>query len=539
MVSYAEFLEPIDRRATLRGAVANLWYCDDAELLLDGPAGTGKTFGLIRRCDWLARKYRGARILWVRETLQSLRESVQAIYEEYVLWPGHPVLLEGGKRHQRGHYHYPDTDAEIVLAGLDTPERLMSTEYDFIAVFEATNPNVTEKAWAFLSTRNRGQHIPHPHCNYPDGLLPDGRTTREALMAGEFTLGEDENGKPLFWNQMVADCNPESEQHWLWRRFTEGRMTRLRSTHADNPLVTRSYLQRLEGLPGVYRERLLEGKWVASEGVIWSTFNKQRHLVTTRFEFDSITGRRYVEVPEWTDDQGRPAQFQVAGVVAGMDWGFTAPGCLSVLAHCVNGMTFLLAEVYAADRGLEWWADQIVPLVDEFRIECIRCDHDPDNIRALNKALGPRKGREVGGIAQQADKKRTRRSAADLAGLDVVREGFRANRLFIDRYAGRYTDPVLDLAHLPTGIVGEIGGYCFDTDKKTGQRLEVPPDNAIDHACDALRYAYMDIAARTWTKPKDVRFVAPEGVVAYYVGTPEERARLRQLEKRRARYRLN
>lgn len=532
-LSATDLLEPIDRNHVVRGAIALLFTTYDPEILIDGPAGTGKTFGIIRYCDFLARKYPGARILWVRETLQSMRESVQQIYEDHVLWPGHPALNKGGSRSQRGEYHYPN-GTTIVLAGLDTPERLMSTEYDVIVVFEATNPHVSEKAWALLSTRNRGMNIPHPLCEFPDGKDDEGRSIRTLMMQGHFPGGVDSKEVPLFFRRMIADCNPDDEMHWLWRRFEQGHMVRMRSIHEDNPLVTKDYLAKLDALTGVYKERLRFGRWVQAEGAIWNTFKANRHEIDIVWHLEAITGRRFVNIPDWVDANGESASFAISAVVAGLDWGFTSPGSLEVIGVTPDRRGFQLCEIYAAEKGIDWWAERVVEIVDEFHLEVIRCDPSrPDLILHLNKALGPRKGREVGGICQPANNKRasSKTGHGDIGGLDAVREAFAKDRLFLNRRGLRYLDEKLDAAHLPTRVRMEIGGYLFDRDKD-GKLLEVPPRNAIDHGCDGLRYGWMDVADRVVKSDETLRFAPPEGTVAYHVGTMEERLRLKRMAER-------
>ena len=535
----SDLLEPIDRQHTLRGAVALLFQTYDSEILIDGPAGTGKTFGVVRYCDYLCRKYPAARILWVRETLQSMRESVQQIYEDHVLWPGHPCLSKGGSRSGRSEYIYPN-GAMIVLAGLDTPERLMSTEFDIIVVFEATNPHVREKAWTLLTTRMRGTGIPHPECRYPDGVDEDGTSIRQRMAAGEFPGGEDEDGHPLFFRRAIADCNPDDEMHWLWRRFKAGHMTRLRSLHVDNPTCTNDYLAKLDALPGVWRQRMKEGLWVQAEGAIWSTFSASRHEVDIEFQFEALTGRRFVRVSDWVDDAGNIAEMPLSAVIAGIDWGHSQPGSLQVFGVTSERRCFQLAEYYAAGKGIDWWAERIVEAVDEFHLEVIRCDPSrPDLIEHMNKHLGPRQGREVGGICQPANNKRASSKAGvgDMGGLDAVREAFRKDALFLNRNGLRHFDTTLDAAHLPTRVRMEIGGYVFDRDKD-GKLLEIPVKNAIDHGCDAVRYCYMDLFDRNVQRDATVRFTPPEGTVVYHVGTLEERMRMKKLQERTARRRL-
>ena len=235
------------KRIKLRGAVAQLFVRRDSRVMIDGPAGTGKTFGILRYCDWIARKYPGVRILWARETLRSLRQSAMQIYEDWVLGPDDPILGAGSRNNRTG-YDYPiDPEtgrfSHIECVGLDNTHRLRSSEWDIIVLFEATDQRVKESDWNYLTTRCRGTGIPHPDCAYPDGVFTDGRLVRDMMALGDFEGGVDENGHPLFLQRVLCDCNPSDEMHWLWRKFEMGEIVRYRSVHSDNPLVQNSYLE--------------------------------------------------------------------------------------------------------------------------------------------------------------------------------------------------------------------------------------------------------------------------------------------------------
>ena len=45
------------------GALRKLWACTDERVLVDGPAGTGKTMCLLEIADTVARMYPGSRQL--------------------------------------------------------------------------------------------------------------------------------------------------------------------------------------------------------------------------------------------------------------------------------------------------------------------------------------------------------------------------------------------------------------------------------------------------------------------------------------------
>lgn len=210
------------------GAARDLFYSHDREVLIEGPAGTGKTRAICEKCHIVAQDVPGVRILWVRATRVSMTQSVLVTFEEKVLPPDDP-LTRGPRRFGRHAYRYPN-GSEIVIGGLDKPERIMSTEYDIICVFEATETRLND--WEMLMTRGRNDVLP--------------------------------------WQQQIADCNPSHQRHWLIMRARSGAMRHLQSKHADNPAITEDYLSDLDNsLSGHRRARLFEGLWVAAEGLVY------------------------------------------------------------------------------------------------------------------------------------------------------------------------------------------------------------------------------------------------------------------------------
>src|SRR5215813_12917701 len=49
-----------------RGAAQQLFGMHDREIILDGPAGTGKSRGCLEKVNYIAEKYKGARCCMVR-----------------------------------------------------------------------------------------------------------------------------------------------------------------------------------------------------------------------------------------------------------------------------------------------------------------------------------------------------------------------------------------------------------------------------------------------------------------------------------------
>jgi hypothetical protein len=224
------------------------------ELLVCGPAGTGKTYGILVFLHVLAADVPGLRILVCRKTRVSLTESVLATYEREVLpADGEEAVAAGQSRRGRSSYRYSN-GSEIVLAGTDEPTRIGSTAWDLIYANETIE--LDEESWETLGSR----------LNRP---------------------GSD----PRF-GYLIGDTNPGDPSHWLKKRCDDGRTVLWDTTHPANPglhdgrdwtPVGRVYMERLDKLRGTRRRRLKEGLWAAGEGQWFETFGDQHVSTTAEF----------------------------------------------------------------------------------------------------------------------------------------------------------------------------------------------------------------------------------------------------------------
>ena len=219
------------------------------EILVEGPAGTGKTRALLTKVHLLLLAFPGARALMCRSVLTHLTESSVQTFERDIIAGADYMDFFGGSRREPASYRYPN-GSRLFLGGLDKINRILSTEYDLIYVNEVTDLDIDE--WELLTSRLRSAVIP--------------------------------------FQQIMADCNPAYPSHWANRRAQTGEITRFRTGHMDNPFlyddkaeewtaVGQAYRERLEALTGVRRERYLEGKWVASEGMVYSEWQPEIHVV--------------------------------------------------------------------------------------------------------------------------------------------------------------------------------------------------------------------------------------------------------------------
>lgn len=472
------------------------------EVLLDGPAGTGKSMGASHLLYWMAHRYPGCRLLAVRKTRASLTESFCVTWEKTI--PQGDECLEGPARTGRHSYKWSN-GSELVLGGLDQPTRLYSTEWDVVFPEEWGELTEDESERFLRSLRN--------------GRCP-------------FQL-------------IFGNTNPYYPTHWLNRRFApndrgviEGKRLRLYSRHEDNPALfdgstwteygTR-YLATLDGLTGVRKERLRYGRWVAAEGLIWPQYDPAVHLVSANLRWDN--GLAYLDVA------GKVDPVELVWFCASVDWGYTAPGCMQVWGVTADKDAYRVAEIYRTGQTLDWWADRAAELHKEFRLRGIPCDPSrPEAIEKFNDRLGSRGGREAPRIAFAANNRLSTTAQGDLGGLDQVRwalapgEGKKPKMYFV-RNALRFgPDPALVAQSKPTCFEEEAPAYVLlkaapgNEDDPRYAKDERPDPTCDEHACDTTRYAAQYVWQHKFTvQPKEETF--KPGTYGHMFGTPRSLAR--------------
>src|SRR5689334_23138033 len=92
----------------LRGAVWQLGSCHDTEVGIDGPAGTGKTFGILDFIHTLLQMFPGAKFLVARKYNTDLAGSALATYRDVVLDAREGVRFFGGSKEKPAAYQYPN-----------------------------------------------------------------------------------------------------------------------------------------------------------------------------------------------------------------------------------------------------------------------------------------------------------------------------------------------------------------------------------------------------------------------------------------------
>lgn len=426
-----------------RGVAKELFFRRDAELVMAGPAGTGKSMACLEKVHMMCLLNPGMRALIVRKTLRSLSSSGLVTFRERVateaLATG-DVVWYGGSPQVSAQYRYSNGSV-IVVGGMDKAIRVMSSEYDCCYAQEATE--LTENDWEALTTRLR-------------------------------------NGRVSF-QQLLADCNPDTPTHWLLQRARRGATVMLESRHEDNPTlfdddgnmtpIGEAYIGKLDNLTGVRYLRLRKGLWVAAEGQIYEDFDPATHLTT----IDEIRERHGGWENTRLCAKGLPWEWTRWWSI---DFGFTNPFVLQRWAEDEDGRLYLYAEQYMTRRLVEDHVEDLKAQVfddngnwTEPAPRAILADHDAEDRATFHRKFGR-------GTA--AAQKKVKPGIQSMQSRFKVQPDKRA-RIYFVRDALWKRDPELADAKKPTCTIEEIPGYVWAPGKEE-------PVKEDDHGCDAGRY---------------------------------------------------
>jgi PBSX family phage terminase large subunit len=441
------------------GKCAELFAHRGSEILISGPAGTGKSRACLEKMHAVCLKTPGVRALIVRKTRESLSSTALVTYREHVAKEAilsEEVWFYGGSKEEAAQYRYAN-GSSITIGGMDKSIRIMSSEYDIIYVQEATE--LTLDDWEALTSRLRNNRIS--------------------------------------FQQILADCNPDAPTHWLKMRSQDGVLDILESTHRDNPTLfnpdtqtlTKSgeeYLAKLKRLTGVRRRRLLLGEWVAAEGIVYEGFDPDIHIVKPFPIPDSWP--RY-----W-----------------GIDFGYTNPFVLQCWAQDPsNAKIYLYRELYYSKRLVEQHAEKIMDIVApreyvddeepaagprvwiERQPRRILADHDAEGRATFTLKTGLRTTEAHKAVTEgiQAVEERLVLDEDGVPGL-MIFKGCTVERDWSLREAGK-----------PTSTEEEFPGYAWapppqtTTISVTQSRTRELPGKENDHGMDTARYvvAHLDL----------------------------------------------
>ena len=231
----------------LRGDNRAMISAKEHEVILSGPADTGKSMTCCVKLHLVAARYPGCQISMVRKTAASIAGTIARTFARVIA--GQRVRVLGASKPSQFIYENGST---IYIGGLDNPDKILSGERDVIYVCQAEE--LTLDDWETLATRCSGR------------------------------------GAIVRTPQLMGDCNPGGSRHWIRLRAAEGKLRLLVARHEDNPTLydergvlintpeVKRRMEVLNNLSGIRRKRLLEGVWATSEGAVYEMFDAAVHV---------------------------------------------------------------------------------------------------------------------------------------------------------------------------------------------------------------------------------------------------------------------
>jgi PBSX family phage terminase large subunit len=295
--------------------------------------------------------------------------------------------------------------SEILFRSTDNPESLRGPNIAWAMMDEAALSSVS--AWDILLGR-----------------------LRQFGQLGYLWLTTTPKGRNWIWQKFVQEANPA-------RRLFKG-------ASRDNLALSSEVLEAWENAyTGDFARQELEGEFVAFEGLVYPEFDRQTHVSTAR-----------------------PSVF--VNVVAGVDWGWTNPGVITVFGVDGDGRMWGLHEEYRRQRRIEEWANVATELRNTYGIKTFFCDpSEPNYIKALQE-----------------------RGCKTEAANNEVNTGIQKVKARLVKRSDHQPRLILSPSFVYTFTEFEQYQWRPQADKQ-GFRDE--PVKANDHTLDSIRYAVMGV----------------------------------------------
>ena len=429
------------------------------DVILSGPAGTGKSFGCMYYLHSIAEKYHNVRILIVRKSRNSLTETGLVTLENVIGFDD-PMIMDGPGRGNRMTYNY-HTGSVIVIGGLDNPSKVLSSEYDIIFIQQLEE--CLENDYETLKSRLRNFALPY--------------------------------------QRIMGDCNPDLPSHWIKKREANCNSLVLETTHKDNPLLWddekqewtekgENYINTLKSLTGVRKDRLYYGLWVAAEGAIFEEFEHDKHMCPNFA--DEIKDRFYSYEKVRVIDFGYVRDHAFC-----CQWWMKIPKDIHIQAGTrdIYGPIWVMyREFYCTGMTVPVLADYIYKAsLNDGNIKMTICDHNPSDVAILNShkitdTLLARK--------EQITIHFRRIKDALAKGEILIMEDCRINPVTMQCEP----DPELirdDLPKLPTCTIEEIPILQWHKDKHDRIMKEIPMLGQADHGTKNIGYMLMTVAPQS------------------------------------------
>ena len=470
----------------IKGSTTEAFHKDRHKFqFIGGGYGSGKTTALVMKVLRLARDYPGSNGLMARATYPKLNDTLR---REFFKWM---------PPHWKKSFNKSDNTLELVNGTTinfryiaqrsnETGEgtsNLLSATYDWIAVDQMEDPEISHKDFLDLVGRLRG---PTPYAgddptmptSGPRWFMFTANPTRNWLYRKIIRPYHDYvNG--LWHPDLLCARDPDSERPLLDNNGKPQPLIALyeSSTYENRHNLAPDFLQSLEATyRGQMRDRFLLGKWVGYEGLVYPQFDMTNHVVAHK---DMV--RYYKQLR---------SKSQGITILESFDHGLSEPSCYLYSFVDEYDNVHLLDGFYEPGLGIEALASRIKGIQHEFNASAVRSFDsrdiyaDPAIFRKGNSSMlvGP----SVSSLLAEQGIHTTRANNALINGIAKVQAYLHIEAARQHPYSGRWGSSRLFVSDKLTWWIDECQDYVWMKDK--GDELEDRPRDKKNHAMDATRY---------------------------------------------------
>lgn len=461
------------------GSVQHNFHNSKAKVqIFGGGFANGKTTALAIKALKIAKDYPGSNGLLARATYPKLNDTLRKVVLKWCPsnWILRKPTQDDNSLYLRNgtviNFRYIAQRGKLQADGTST-SNLLSATYDWIGVDQIEDPEIVHKDFLDLLGRLRGDT---PYQSEEDDETMPSTGPRWLMITCNPTSGwvHRELVKPLHnWlktgyrsEKLLID---EDNGQPIVELFES-------DTYANKANLAPDYLRSLEtAYKGQQKERYLEGKWAAFEGLVYSTYDKAIHTVTREFAENYLA-------------QCLMRHVIVKGIES-YDFGLVSPSCYLLGFIDDFGRVIVIDGYYVPEFSYDLQPMRIM----EKRYKYLgaikfteRPRADPAIFKRVMVAGMKETGETIANLYQQAGIPMKPASNDIKSGISKV---------------SSYLNGRLDIPHIVTGerlgpliyfvddldfIDTEITSYYWQKDTQ-GNTLDMPND-INDHAMDAIKY---------------------------------------------------
>lgn len=188
------------------------------------------------------------------------------------------------------------------------------------------------------------------------GMTAWGAFVNEATMANREVFDEIVSRCSAGHAKVLVDTNPGDPLHWLKVDYIDKADQKTIAEFSfqleDNTFLSDRYIENIKKTTpsGVFYDRNIRGLWVTPEGVVYSDFRKENHII------DSIAGVNFEKY------------------VAGVDWGYEHFGVIALFGIDDEKRWYLISEISKQHEDIDFWLSKAKKIKELFGNIVFWCD---------------------------------------------------------------------------------------------------------------------------------------------------------------------